>query len=90
MRIPHRQSKVFPNSLVLVNSQEFGSKVQINEVRKISKNLSFSKEIIVFLKILQVRILEEVKIIRNIGRLKKFNRIRGIKIKKNWGWGKKI
>lgn len=79
----HRTKRVFPNNFVLVNSQEFGSSIQIREVKKISKNLSFSSVIIVLLSVLHIYTLDEVRIIRIIGRLEKFNRILGKKIKKN-------
>jgi hypothetical protein len=82
-KIAQRQISVLPKSLVLVNSQEFGINSQISEVRKINKNLNFSINKIVFLKTLQVSIVEEIRIINIIGKLKKFNLILGRKIKKN-------
>lgn len=89
-RIAQRHIRVLPKSLVLVNSQEFGINSQMREVRKINKNLNFSISKIVFLKTLQVNILEEMRIINIMGKLKKFSLILGRKIKKNWGFGIKI
>lgn len=67
IKIPHRQIKVLPKSLVLVSSQEFGSRIQIKEVKKISKNLSFSKNIILLLRTLEVIMLEDKRISKIIG-----------------------
>lgn len=89
-KIAQRHNRVLPNSLVLVCSQELGNKSQIRDVRKMSRNLSFSISKIVFLRTLQVIILEEIRINNIIGRLKKFKLILGRKIKKNWGLGKRI
>lgn len=77
IRIPHRQSKVLPNNLVLVNSQELGSKIQINEVRKMSKNLSFSITIHVLLTVFKERKVEDIRMIKNIGKLRKLRLILG-------------
>lgn len=81
---------MFPNNLVFVSSHEFGSKIQIMEVKKIKRNLSFSIKIILFLRVLYEKTLEDRTIIRIIGKLWKFNLTLGRNKMKNWGLGKII
>jgi hypothetical protein len=77
IKIPHKDSRVLPNNFVLVMSQELGSKIQISEVRKINKNLIFSIMIQVFLIIFDDRILEDRRIRRIKGKLRKLSLILG-------------
>jgi len=62
---------------VFVKSQELGKRIQIREVKKISRNLIFSIKIQVFLIILEDKTLEDKRMIKIIGRLKKFKLILG-------------
>jgi len=77
IKIPHKHKSVFPNSFVLVRSHEFGSRIQIKVVKKIRRNLIFSITIHVFLIIFDDKTLEDKRIIRIIGKLKKFKLILG-------------
>lgn len=90
IRILHKKINVLLNVFVLVWFQEFGSSVQINEVRKIRRNLNFSNKIIEFLRVLHVKNLEEIVINIRIGRFEKFILILGENRMKNWGEGKII
>lgn len=90
IKIAHKNSKVFPNNRVFVNSQELGNNSQINDVKKISKNLSFSSWITVLLSVLYDITLEDNKIVNIKGKFEKFNLILGKNSKKNWGEGKII
>lgn len=76
-KIPHKPSKVFPNNFVLVSSHELGKRIQIKDVKKISKNLIFSIIIQVLLIILDDITLDDNKINKIIGKLKKFRLILG-------------
>jgi len=86
----HRHSSVFPKNLVFVSSQEFGRRIQIRDVKKISRNLIFSIRIQVFLIILDDNIVEDKRITKNIGKVEKLSLILGRKIMKNKGFGKMI
>jgi hypothetical protein len=77
IKIPHKHKRVFPNNLVLVKSQELGRRIQIREVKKMRRNLIFSIRIQVFLIILDDKTLEDRRITRIIGKLKKFKLILG-------------
>lgn len=90
IRILHKKINVLLNIFVLVWFQEFGSNVQINEVRKIRRNLNFSNKIIEFLRVLHVKNLEEIVINIRIGRFEKFIFILGENRMKNWVEGKII
>lgn len=83
IRILHKKINVLLNVFVLVWFQEFGSSVQINEVRKIRRNLNFSNKIIEFLRVLHVKNLEEIVINIRIGRFEKFILILGENRMKN-------
>ena len=83
IKIPHRKRRVFPNSRVLVNSQELGNNSQINDVKKINRNLSFSIKIIVFLRVLNDSILDDSKIVNIKGKFEKFSFTLGKKRRKN-------
>lgn len=77
IRIAHKHSNVFPNDLVLVRSHEFGSRIQIKEVKKIKRNLIFSIMIQVFLMTLHESNLDERRIMKIIGELAKLRLILG-------------
>lgn len=83
----HKAIRVFLNSLVLVSSQEFGIIIQIKEVKKISKNLNFSSNKMLILKVLKLITLEDKTNIKKVGRLKTLSLIKGKKGKKNCGEG---
>lgn len=55
-----------------------------------SKNLNFSKNIIEFLNVLQVKNLEDKVISIKVGRFEKFIFNLGVNKMKNWGEGKMI
>jgi len=72
IKILHKKISVFLKVFVLVWFQEFGSNIQIKEVKKINKNLSFSKSIIEFLSVLHVKNLDEIVISISMGKFEKF------------------
>lgn len=81
--MPHRHRRVLPNNLVFDKSHEFGIRSQINEVKKINRQLNFSKIKIFALRVLHVNKQDDLSKIKIMGKLAKFSLIQGIKIKKN-------